>query len=88
MADDDDEKDKKMQPNRMSQEMIVKARSHKQQDTKKEFVLGLMEAKKRATTKVVNFSFGFTFIPQKKPMEKGNMTTAKVNFFNESHGGR
>ena len=68
MADDEEEKDqKKMLPSRMSQELIVKARSHKQ-DAKKEFVLGLMEAKKRATTKVVNFSFGFSFTPQKKPI--------------------
>ena len=68
MADDEEEKDqKKMLPSRMSQEVIVKARSHKQ-DAKKEFVLGLMEAKKSATTKVVNFNFSFSFTPQKKPI--------------------
>ncbi len=64
--------------------MILKARSNKA-DTKKDFMLSLMEAKKRSnTTKVVNFSFGFCFTPQKKVTEKSNMAATKVNFFEAS----
>ena len=66
---------------------MVKTRPHKN-DAKKEFVLGLMEAKKKVTAKVINFSFGFSFTPHKKSLDKSNMNATKMNFFDPTHVGR
>jgi hypothetical protein len=71
----------------MSQDVILKARSNKA-DTKKEFMMSLMEAKKRSNTKVVNFSFGICFTPKKKITDKSNMAATKVNFFEVSNQSR